>query len=193
MPSYNVNITSYDTFRADVLAQAAKGLGFDLDGYYGYQCWDLGQLLYSQLGRFFYTESSLTGGTGSSAVATTWTYAPAKSLNSELPFTAVPVDQIKRGDMIIWAIGGSMGAFGHNGYADQDYTPGMSSINTLGQNQVDPSETQGHIPTINALGTNGILGAFRYTPWQDVEPSPTGNIIHKFPWVLYAQRLRARK
>lgn len=194
MPNYQVDISSYNTFRAAVLSRAAQGLGFDLDGAYGYQCWDLGQLLYSQLGRTFTTAGRL--GQGDSGVYTAWAYPPAKEINSRAPFAAIPIMSIKRGDMIIWNKGRySWDSTGHNGYADEDYNPNKNTIMTLGQNQVNASATVGHIPTLNALSTNMILGAFRYTPWQGGGPSPTPSKPWRssFPWVLYARKLRGAR
>lgn len=38
MALITIDITSYDTFRSAVLARAAQGLGYDVDGSFGYQC-----------------------------------------------------------------------------------------------------------------------------------------------------------
>lgn len=169
------NNYSYDTARADILARAAQGLGYDYDGYYGYQCWDLGANWYGMAGKAFQTKNSYTGAGGEdSSVFTTWTYQPAFENNSSYPFIAVTdINQIKRGDMIIWNKGRySWDTTGHNAFADEDYVAGMTTIRVLGQNQQDASATQGHIPTLNNLTTNMILGAFRYIPWNGSGPGP---------------------
>lgn len=168
------NMTSYDTVRAEILARAAEGLGYDYDGSYGYQCWDLGANWYGNVGRQFRTENSYTGTGGlASGVCTTWLYTPAYQYNSTSPFTAVSLNNIKRGDMIIWNRGRySWDTNGHNGFADEDYIPGMASIRTLGQNQINPSATVGHIPSLTSMSTNLILGAFRYTLWNGQGPGP---------------------
>lgn len=33
-----INISSYDSFREDALNRAAQGMGYDVDGSFGYQC-----------------------------------------------------------------------------------------------------------------------------------------------------------
>lgn len=189
MAGISWDMTSYNTVRSAILARAAQGLGYDFDGYYGYQCWDLGANMYWNAGRgTFRTKNSFTGAGGDdSSVYTTWTYQPAFEYNSADPFTAVTnVNEIKRGDMVIWdsRLGGGTG---HNAFADEDYDNGKSTISVLGQNQVNANSTTGHIPTINNFNKAGILGAFRYKPWIDGPgpepptppgPEPTGGILH---------------
>lgn len=38
MALISVDITSYDAFRSEVLNRASQGLGYDVDGSFGYQC-----------------------------------------------------------------------------------------------------------------------------------------------------------
>lgn len=195
------NNTSYDTARADILARAAQGLGYDFDGAYGYQCWDLGANWYGQIGRQFRTKNSFTGAGGAdSYVLTTWTYPEAYAANSASPYTAVTnVADIKRGDMIIWGAAGEIAISGHNAFADEDYNNGKNTIRALGQNQVDANYVTGHIPTLNEISKTGILGAFRYTPWNGSTPTPPdpqpplATFKSSFPWVLYARKIRSRQ
>lgn len=200
MLSYQVDITSYDTFRAAVLAQASKGLGFDLDGWFGYQCWDLGQLLYIQIGRRFTTQNWLTNQGGvTSYVQTTWLYLPARNINEASPFTPVTNwSEVRRGDLCVWQAGGcngKIGITGHNAYADQDVTSSSATITCLGQNQngTEISPGMGQIPSLNDyFNSDGFLGAFRYTPWNGGTPTPPtppiGYILHSsgsnFPVLL---------
>lgn len=179
MPSYQVPIDSYVSFRTAVLNRAAQGLGFDLDGYYGFQCWDLGQLLYSQLGRRFVTKNSFTGAEGIDVyVSTTWTYLPARNSNSASPFSLVTNwTDVKRGDMCIWAAGGcdgNIGFAGHNAYADSDVTTADQFLTCLGQNQVGYEVAAGgYPPTLNSyFNRKGFLGAFRFNPWHGSSPQP---------------------
>lgn len=167
------NNTSYDTARADILARAARGLGYDFDGYYGYQCWDLGANWYGIVGKAFQTKNSYTiAGGEDSWVLTTWTYPPAFNNNSASPMLAITdASQIKRGDMIIWGSAGAIALSGHNAFADEDYNNGKDTIRALGQNQVNPNFVTGHIPTLNDIPKRGILGAFRYSKW-DGGPGP---------------------
>lgn len=180
------NNASYDTARADILARAAQGLGYDYDGYYGYQCWDLGANWYGQIGRLFRTKNSFTGQGGEdSNVYTAWTYQPAFEANSADPYEAVTdPTQIKRGDMIIWSGGGAISINGHNAFADEDYNNGKTTIRVLGQNQVDSNPYTGHIPTLNEFPKSQILGAFRYKPWgggTPPEPQPPSGATLKPP------------
>lgn len=199
MPLVQWNNTSYDTARADILARAELGLGYDFDGYYGYQCWDLGANWYGQVNRQFRTKNSYTGAGGAdSYVLTTWTYPEAYAYNSSDPFEAITdVNNIKRGDMIIWGASGVIAISGHNAFADEDYNNGKGTIRALGQNQTDPNFNTGHIPTLNDIPKTGILGAFRYKPWGGGTPTPDpqpplGIMKSGFPWVLYARKFRNR-
>lgn len=197
------NNTSYNTARADILARAEQGLGYNYDGRYGYQCWDLGANWYGIIGKTFQTKNSYTGAGGAdSYVLTTWTYGPAFNNNSAAPMAAITdLSQIKRGDMLIWGAGGAIALSGHNAFADEDYNNGKDTIRALGQNQQDANFVTGHIPTLNDIPKRGLLGAFRYTLWEDSPgppepgPGPTpplGLPRTSFPWVLYARKIRNR-
>lgn len=189
------NNDSYNTARADILARAASGLGYDFDGYFGYQCWDLGANWYALCGSSFLTANSFTGAGGSdSYVKTCWTYPQAFAHNSADPFMAITnINDIKRGDMIIW--GSTIAISGHNAFADEDYNNGKSTILALGQNQVNPSFEVGHIPTLTELSKTGILGAFRFKGWTngpgpDPQPSPpSGAVIRPKRGGLIIKRL----
>lgn len=195
------NNTSYNTTRADILARAAQGLGYDYDGYYGYQCWDLGANWYAIIGLSFRTKNSYTGAGGDdSYVYTTWTYQPAFQNNSQPPMIAITdVTLIKRGDMVIWGAEGTIAISGHNGFADEDYNNGKTTLRTLGQNQQDPNFLTGHIPTLNDLPKQGILGAFRYSAWEggpgpEPEPEPIGAIVRPKTgnMIIYKRALQKR-
>lgn len=189
MAAVRWNMESYNAVRAAILAMAAQGQGIDFDGYYGYQCWDLGANLYWNAGRdTFKTKNSFTGDGGvDSYVQTTVLYGPAKTWNEASPFTFISSwANVKRGDMCVWRAGGCnglIGITGHNAFADQDVT-GNGDITCLGQNQtgseIDPPG--GHYPTLNNyFNSDGFLGAFRYTPWNggpgpDPEP-PSGAVL----------------
>lgn len=182
------NMDSYDTVRSSILERASQGLGYNFDGYYGYQCWDLGANWFWNGGHTtFFTKNSFTGAGGAdSYVLTTWTYPEARTANSADPFEAVTnISDIKRGDMIIWGAGGTIAISGHNAFADMDYDPNSSVIRALGQNQRDPNFETGHIPTLDNISITGILGAYRYKPWggsPGPEPGPYppgGATIHR--------------
>lgn len=170
------------------------------NGFIHHNCWDLGANWYGIIGKAFQTKNSYTAAGGADSwVSTTWTYPAAFSNNSSSPMTAVTnPSEIKRGDMVIW---GGAGPFpsGHNAFADEDYNNGKTTFRCLGQNQQDANYVTGHIPTLNEMGKTGILGAFRYTVWEDTPPTPgptptppLGIMKSSFPWVLYAEKFRKR-
>ena len=175
-----ININSYDGFRADALARAAQNLGYDVDGWYGYQCWDLAAELWMNIPEF--QNSGLWPHTGPNLAAEEcWTYS--KTANAGNSFDLIyDINNVRRGDVIV--IGASpISSVGHIAFADQDYS-GYSYMNLLGQNQVNPSASYGHIPTVTWLQVSTyFLGAFRYRAWvQPTPPTPTQEKEKKFPW-----------
>lgn len=152
---YSVNISNYDSFRAAVINK-----GFDIDGYYGWQCWDGAALLWQQIGK-----TLSTGGTG--AAKGCWTHA--RDINAGTDFTLVTnVRDVKRGDVVVY--GG--GQWGHIGFADADYNGG-SWISTLGQNQGGSAGPNGGAAfNIANVSANNFLGAFRFKRWIST-PAPT--------------------
>lgn len=183
----DVDISSYDRFRATTI-----GRGFDIDGRYGYQCWDFGAMLWGLTGHYTYPYLS-TGGTGYAYGC--WT--AARDLNAGTTFDLIyNIGDVKRGDMVIWDRGRYTGdVSGHNGFADEDYN-GSGYIMVLGQNQENPSATVGHVATVDRMSINKFLGAFRYKAWgggpgpgPGPGPTPTGKASKKkFPWFIYNQR-----
>lgn len=78
---------------------------------------------------------------------------------------------------------------GHIAFCDEDYN-GTTRMNLLGQNQVDPNFTTGHIPTVTNLSISTFLGAFRYREWGDTPPTPpVTRSKGSFNWVLMARKL----
>lgn len=184
-----LDITSYDTFRTGVLDRANQNLGFDVDGYYGYQCWDLaaelwmnipefsGGILYPQTGPLGYAEEC-------------WTMS--RDVNAGMSFDLVwHFEDVKRGDCIV--IGSSaLSTTGHIAFADEDYNS-TNYLPLLGQNQVSPDPYYGHIPTVtNIEVATYFLGAFRYKAWGTTPPHPPTPTIKrsKFPWYLIQRRAR---
>lgn len=186
-----INISTYEQFRADVLLRAGQGLGYDVDGYYGYQCWDLAAELWMNIAEF--QDSQLWPKTGPELSAKEcWTIS--RTVNAGNSFTLVySLSDVKRGDVIVLDAS-SISENGHIAYADENYN-GSTTMLLLGQNQVDPSLTLGHIPTVTNLSVSAFLGAFRYNEWTPIPPTPptpTNARNGKFPWVLYARKLRGR-
>lgn len=188
MSLINIDITSYDTFRADALYRASQGLGYDVDGYYGYQCWDLAAELWMNTPEF--SNSGLYPHTGPQHYAAEcWTYS--KDVNAGNSFDLIyNVQDLKRGDVIV-IDASSISTTGHIAFCDEDYQ-GNNYLYLLGQNQVNPSAVYGHIPTVTRLNISTFLGAFRYKAWQTTPPTPVRR-KGKFPWVLYARKFREQR
>lgn len=192
MSLISVDITSYDTFRNEVLARAAQGLGYDVDGAYGYQCWDLAAELWMNTPEF--SNSGLYPQTGPNyAAEECWTVS--RDANAGDSFDLIwNYSDVKYGDVIV--IGSSpISTTGHIAFADENYT-GTNYMNLLGQNQVDPNFYTGHIPTVTNVDVGSyFLGAFRYKDWgggpgPGPGPQPITLSNTKFPWVLLANKLR---
>lgn len=185
MPVPSVPHSNYIEFR-----NAVNGRGFDVDGYFGYQCWDGVDLLYQQsdVGQYLYTRYNFDQSDLSySGVRWCWLYAPARALNGSGHFSEVTrVEDIKQGDIIVLAPYPSWyGSTGHIGFADEDYN-GTDYINILGQNQGagDPDFGLPFNIVRSYLGA-AFLGAFRYDAWQQpVPPTPSGTVVKRkhFPW-----------
>ena len=182
-----INITSYNEFRADCLDRASQGLGYDVDGYYGYQCWDLAAELWMHIPEF--EDGTLWPKTGPNSYASEC-WSVSRNQNKGTSFDLITdVTKLKRGDVIV--LGSSaISSTGHIAFCDENYTGDF--MNLLGQNQVNPSLTDGHIPTVTSLPITAFMGAFRYKNWQPEPPTP----IHKrsrFPWFIYANKLRNKR
>lgn len=170
-----------------------NGRGFDVDGSFGYQCWDGVDLLYQQsdIGQYLYTryyfdQSDLSY----SGVRWCWLYNPARQLNGSGHFSEVTrIEDIKQGDIIVLDQYPSWyGSTGHIAFADSDYD-GTNYINLLGQNQGagDPHFGVPFNIVRSYIGPGAFLGAFRYDAWENpVPPTPTPTTTkwkkEKFPW-----------
>ena len=183
-----ISINTYDAFRADALARAAQNLGYDVDGYWGYQCWDLCAELWMNIPAF--QNGQLWPKTGpNSAAMECWTVSRYQNAGTEFDLIN-GITELKRGDVIV--IGPSaISSVGHIAFCDEDYN-GTTTMNLLGQNQVNPSVYYGHIPTVTTLNISAFLGAFRYKAWETTPPTPSSDARSHFKWVLYANKLRNR-
>lgn len=182
-----ISINSYAAFRADALLRASQGLGYDVDGWVGYQCWDLAAELWMNIPEF--QNSGLWPHTGPELAAKEcWTVS--RTVNAGNSFDLIySLSNVKRGDVIV--LGESpISDVGHIAFADEDYSSGLY-MNLLGQNQVNPNPNYGHIPTVTLVRVSPyFLGAFRYKAWgSGPEPTPTTK-RGRFPWFLIARKLR---
>lgn len=179
MAKYNVAHSTYDKFR-----DAVNGKWYDLDGYYGAQCWDGIQLLYTQndIGQNFV----LGNGRAKGAWQNTW----CRNINGSGHFRKIDNKRLlKKGDIIVFnTYAGWYGTTGHVGYADEDYN-GTDTIRILSQNfGTGSNPTTGKAFNImNAYLGDAFLGAFRYDKWEEpvppTPPTPTTKRIGKnVPW-----------
>lgn len=190
-----VNFSSYTAFRNSVIGQ-----GWDLDGYYGAQCWDGCDMVYAHLGRVFRT-TAYYGGDG--GISSTWEDSRCRAYNGSPPMSIITnKTQIKRGDLVIFSRHYG-GGYGHGGYADTDYN-GTNTLSILSQNYRNSNLTTGSAFSIDPMNLAYFLGAFRWSGWNGGDPGPnppdptpgygSSTFPHgKFPWVLMAHRLRARR
>lgn len=178
---------------------AVAGNGYDADGSYGDQCWDLTAEFWHNVG--FPTGYPLTGPNHYAYECWTVNRNNNISYNGTTYFELITsLDQVKQGDVVVFN-GTSGNPAGHIGFADENYDPNKNGyIAILGQNQGSGGTP---VPVINPAGgttanvkdlyvATDFLGAFRYIPWQQ----PTPPIVlrrGKFPWVLYARRLREKR
>lgn len=153
---YHVDISSYEKFRNEVI-----GKGYDIDGSYGFQCWDGACLLWEQIGRWLYTGNGCASGC--------WTLKRNENAGQDFDLIYDKKD-IRRGDVVVF----SCGQYGHIGYADEDYS-GKEYIRLLGQNQ---SADMRFCVVNMSLGT--FLGAFRYKQWAAAPapaPEPSTGVV----------------
>lgn len=174
-----VNTDSYEQFKSVV-----NGNGYNVDYTYGDQCWDLMAILWYSLG--FPQGYPTLAGTGSAWGA--WT---DRENNKGTQFDLIyNVNEIKRGDVIVYDRT-SFNADGHIGIADVNYSDvGWSypELPILSQNnQGTPYAQGGSYANIHGYDITLFLGAFRLKKWQGSNLN-----VHKskFPWVLYANKLR---
>lgn len=146
--AYRVNISTYDAFRNDVM-----GKGYDIDGSWGWQCWDGCALFWQQLGLRLLTGNGCAYGC--------WTLN--RDTNAVDQFTVITdKTQILRGDVLVFRTG----EFGHIGFADEDYRGG-NSIRLLGQNQGGVAGPNGGAAfNVINMSMATFLGAFRYKGWS---------------------------
>lgn len=145
----------------DAFRNAVINNSYNVDGYYGAQCWDGGALFWlNAVGR-----TLSTGGTG--AMRGAWEAARGVNAGSEFELIT-DRNAIRKGDWCFF--GGSQ--WGHGGMA-------MSSnlgnyVRLLGQNQSGGNTDNGAPFSEINMSLNNFLGAFRYKRWNTAPaPAPT--------------------
>lgn len=170
--------------------------GYDVDSTYGCQCWDF-------VATFWYNVGFPQGYphiTASSAY-TMWNLRDQNKAYDGVEYFDLIYNlaDVKQGDIIVYNYF-SANPYGHVGFADEDYAtwsaahPGDYEFPILSENnQGTPDPAGGAYANIHGYDTRLFLGAFRYKAWeQPTPPSPSTSKPQrkKFPWVLYARKLR---
>lgn len=146
---------SYTKFKDYTLGKC-----FNTDGYYGAQCWDLGDLFWQN-----YAGRNLsTCGTGGAKGA--WL---CKEQNAGEEFDLIyDKTQLQAGDWVIF----NGGQFGHVGMALGSFNNGYVAL--LGQNQGGTwCEGGGSSTNIINISLKDFAGAFRPKTYEKPEPSPS--------------------
>lgn len=140
---YNVPTSSYAAFRAAVM-----GRGYDIDGYYGWQCWDGAALLWQQFGLSLVTGNGLAIGC--------WDLK--RDVNKYDKFVLISdYSKLKRGDVVVMRPN-------HIGFLDGkdgDY------MVIMGQNQGgNPGPNGGSSFNLVRITKSAFAGAFRLKKWS---------------------------
>lgn len=171
--------------------------GYDIDGSYGCQCWDFVSIFWRNLG-FPAGYPIITA----SSAYTMWENRLANSiLNGQRMFDLITnLDDVKQGDIIVYNYF-SLNPYGHVGFADEDYAtwhannPSSYEFPILSENNGGtPDPAGGAYVNVHGYDTRLFLGAFRYGGWETTPPTPSGRKTtrKRFPWVLYANKLRSK-
>lgn len=135
------------------------GKTYDMDGYYGAQCWDYMDYYWlQQVGR-----ALSTGGSG--AARGCWTIASARNANAGAQFELITnKNNLTLGDIVVL----NTGPYGHIGM--------VAGIPAKGKTILLQSQNQGIIRTkvtkIN-FSLDTFLGAFRFKAWLHATPPTT--------------------
>lgn len=147
------------------------------------ECWDYINLIWSHLGSVYYTYPPSDPSATNHGVKWGVLNNEARSANTITGLTYISdKTHLKRGDIVVT----TGGEFGHAGFINSDYdgdhTYGFYSQNYNNRRSV----------SLDYYDLSEFGGAFRYEAWQ--QPTPTPTLKHsKFPWVLYARKLRNQK
>lgn len=165
----------FSSFNAFISSTAGETIGQG-------ECWDYINLLWSHLGSRYWTYPPDDPEATNHGVKWGWLNTDARAANTIYHLTPIyNLNNIKRGDVVVW----SYGTYGHAGFANEDYN-GSGYLETYSQNY------SGQLVTLDNINTATFLGAWRYDEWnQPTPPVPTAR--KKFPWVLYARKIRDSK
>ena len=181
-----LNTSSYAAWKA-----AVNGRAFDFDSSYGCQCYDLVVEFWWNVG---FPQGYPTNDNTGAAYGIWLDRSNNVSYNGTTYFDLIySKENIKKGDIIVYNYF-TDNPYGHIGFADEDYN-GTDNINILSQNNGGtPTIGGGTATNVANYDLQYFLGAFRYKPWHTTPPTPTPTGQRgKFPWVLYAKRLREKR
>ena len=168
--------------------------GYNVDGAYGCQCWDFAATFWYNVG-FPQGYPHIT----SSSAYTMWALRDQNTTyNGVVYFDLIyNLADVKQGDIIVYDQF-SANPYGHVGFADEDYAtwhannPSSYEFPILSQNNGGtPDPAGGALANVHGYDTRLFLGAFRYRGW--ISPQPSSIRRGKFPWVLYANKLRSNR
>lgn len=146
------------------------------------ECWDYVNLIWSHLGSKYWTYPPSDPTSTNHGVKWGVLNAEALALNQIEGLTYITnVNQVKRGDIVIT----TSGEFGHAGFINEDYDPNKATFDIYSQNYAGRRTV-----ALDNYGLSDFGGAFRYNDWNTTPPSPPIFRKGKFPWVLYANKLR---
>ena len=194
--SYNTGYVTIPHSTYNEWRDATNGNGYNYDNTWGCQCYDLAVEFWWNIG-FPVGYPIITN----SSAYTMWNNREANaSYNGTVYFDLIyNKEDIKRGDIIVFA-GTSSNPYGHVGFADVDYsawTPDPSQPNEfpiLSENNGGTPDPQGGAYTnVHGYDITLFLGVFRYKEWETTPPTPPTTAQGKFPFVLYAKRLREKR
>lgn len=145
----------------EAFTKAVKGKKIDIDGAYGYQCWDLAVYFWqNQVGRAW-------SNGGYKGVKGGWMNAAARIANAGSEFELITnAAALKPGDWLVT----STGAYGHIGMVTEVVRAGVQ-VKLLGQNQVAGKNGTEPANIVNFYLGN-FLGAFRLKAWNQPTPTP---------------------
>ena len=181
---------TYDEWR-----NATNGNGYNFDYTYGCQCYDLAVEFWWNVG--FPTGYPIID---QSSAYRMWDYRNQNaSYNGTTYFDLIyNISDIKRGDVLIFNYT-SFNQYGHVAWADVNYSDWIPDPSqpyefpVLSQNNGGTPDPQGGALTnIHGYDIRLFLGAFRYKEWESgpTPPPPSETKKKRFPWVLYARKLR---
>lgn len=190
-----IPIDSYANFKA-----AVNGNGYDADGSFGCQCWDLAAEFWWNVG-FPQGYPTLTG----TDAYTMWSVPANRLANSAYNGTTYfdlvnNLEDVQLGDVMVFNYTAG-NPYGHVGFADVDYSNWTPDPNApyeypiLSENNGGtPDPDGGAYTNIHGYDSRLFLGAFRFKAWHTTPPTPTPTSTSShFKWVLYARKLRDKR